>query len=149
MDTSLKFRKLLFQVNAGFLMLMGGVFAVLDYVGYRTGQGPLGKMLHGNTLAVGMQEAHGLAFLYGLTLFIFAVSNARRSWHWICVGIHLLLGGSNLLYWSGVVQYGIAGPEVVVTAIHGLFVLLHIISLFLTRNLPVATNMPVGNRSFP
>jgi hypothetical protein len=141
MDTSLKFRKLLFQVNGGFLMLMGGVFTVLDYIGYRTGQGPLGGMLHGNTLAVGMQEAHGLAFLFGLTLFIFAVSNASQSWHWICAGIHLLLGGSNLMYWSGVVEYGIAGPEVLVTTLHGLFALLHIVSLVLVRNLPVGADM--------
>jgi hypothetical protein len=149
MDTSTKLRKLLFQVNAGFLMLMGGVFAVLDYVGYRTGEGPLGEMLHGNTLAVGMQEAHGLAFLFGLTLFFFAILDARRSWHWICAGIHILLGGSNLLYWSGIVEYGVAGPEVVVTSIHGLFVLLHILSLFVTRNMAVVENAAVGNRSIP
>jgi hypothetical protein len=127
-DTILKFRKLLFQVNAGFLMLMGGVFAVLDYVGYRTGQGPLGEMLHGDTLAV---------------------PDTRWSWHWICAGIHLLLGGSNLLYWSGMVEYGVAGPEVVVTSIHGLFVLLHISSLFVTRNMAVVENAAVRNRSTP
>jgi hypothetical protein len=149
MDTSLKFRKLLFQVNGAFLMLMGGVFAVLDYVGYRTGGGPLGEMLHGNTLAVGMQEAHGLACLFGLTLFIFAVSDASRSWHWLCAGIHLLLGGSNLLYWSGIVEHGVAGPEVVVTSIHGLFVLLHISSLLVTRNITVVENAAVRNRSTP
>ena len=149
MDALLKFRKLLFQVNAGFLMLMGGVFAVLDYVGYRTGHGPLGGILHGNTLAVGMQEAHGLALLFGLTLFFFAIPDARRSWHWICAGIHILLGGSNLMYWSGMVEYGVIGPEVVVTSIHGLFVLLHIFSLLVTRNMATVKNAAVGNRSIP
>jgi len=147
MDTSSRLRKILFQVNAGFLVLMGGVFAILDYVGYRTGQGPLGKMLFGDTLAVGMQEAHGLAFLFGLTLFIYAVPDTRRSWHLICASIHTLLGGSNLMYWSGVVEYGVAGPEVVVTAIHGLFVVLHIASFFLVRNLQVSAATSLRNRS--
>jgi hypothetical protein len=126
---------------------MGGVFAILDYVGYRTGQGPLGRMLHGNTLAVGMQEAHGLAFLFGLALLIYAVPDRRSSWHLLCAGVHLLLGGSNLMYWNGVVAYGVAGPEVVVTSIHGLLVLLHIVSLFLIRNRMVAAPPAVENRS--
>lgn len=70
MNTHLRFRKLLLQINAGFLLVMGGVVGVLDYVGYRIGQGPLGAMLYNNTAAVGIQEAHGLAFLFGLVLFI-------------------------------------------------------------------------------
>jgi hypothetical protein len=149
MDTSSKLRKILFQVNAGFLILMGGVFTILDYVGYRTGQGPLGRMLYGNDLTVGMQEAHGLAFLFGLTLFVYAVPDARPSWHLLCAGIHVLLGGSNLMYWSGVVEYGVVGPEVVVTSIHGLFVLLHIASFFLVRNMPIAADTTTRKRSIP
>jgi len=42
MNSLSKFRKILFQVNAGFLVLMGGVVSILDYLGYRTGQGPMG-----------------------------------------------------------------------------------------------------------
>ena len=145
MYASLKFRKTLFQINAGFLMLMGGVFSILDYIGYRTGAGPLGRMLHGNDLAVGMQEAHGLAFIFGLVLFIFAVSNARPSWHLICAGIHILLGGSNILYWNGAVEYGIVGPEIVVTIIHGLFLALHLASFFLVQNEPVTIKIQFHN----
>jgi hypothetical protein len=125
------FRKSLFRLNAGFLLLMGGVIAIADYVGYRTGAGPMGQMLHGNALAVGMQEAHGLAFLMGLVLIIYAVPDMRPSWHLLCVGIHMLLGGSNLMYWRGAVEYGVVGPEIVVTSIHGLLVLLHLVSFFL------------------
>ena len=134
MYASLKFRKTLFQINAGFLMLMGGVFSIADYIGYRTGAGPLGRMLHGNDLAVGMQEAHGLAFLFGLVLFLYATSDSHSSWHLICACIHILLGGSNLVYWNGAVEYGIVGPEIVVTIVHGLFVALHLASFFLVRN---------------
>jgi uncharacterized membrane protein YhfC len=125
---------------------MGGVFAVLDYVGYRTGKGPLGEMLSGNTLAVGMQEAHGLAFLFGLTLFIYAVPDTRRSWHLICAGIHTLLGGSNLMYWSGIIEHGVVGPEIVVTSIHVLLVLLHAASYFLARNMPSTAGSAIRDR---
>ncbi len=138
------FRKTLFRINAGFLVLMGGVVSILDYLGYRTGAGPLGRMLHGSDLAVGMQEAHGLAFLFGLTLFIYVVPDKRPSWHLLCAGIHILLGGSNLIYWNGAVEYGIVGPEIVVTAIHGLFVALHLVSYFLVRNKLVSISTQPG-----
>jgi len=138
MNTISNFRKILFKLNAGFLVLMGGVIMIADVVGYRSGLGPMGRMLHNNVLAVGMQEAHGLAFLFGLTLFIYAVPDMRPSWHLTCAGIHILLGGSNLMYWSGAVEYGIVGPEIVVTAIHGLLVVLHLTGFFLARKMPVS-----------
>lgn len=137
MDTLSKSQKRLLQINAGFLVLMGGIFGIFDYVGYRIGQGPL-EILHGNNLAVGMQEAHGLALLFGLTLFIYAVPDMRPSWHLLCAGIHLLLGGSNLIYWNGAVEYGIVGPEIVVTTIHGLLVVLHLAIFSLARSMPIS-----------
>ena len=144
MSTWSSYRKTLFQINAGFLMLMGGVASILDYIGYRTGAGPLGGMLHGSDLTVGMQEAHGLAFLFGLVLFIYAVPDKHPSWHLLCAGIHILLGGSNLIYWNGAVEYGIVGPEIAVTIIHGLFVALHLVSFFLARNMLTSTNTQPG-----
>jgi len=142
MNRFFNFRKTVFRINSVFLLLMGGVFVVLDYMGFRTGAGLMGELLHGNVLAVGMQEAHGLAFLFGLAVLIFAVPDMRPSWHLICVGIHVLLGGSNLLYWDGAVEYGIVGPEIVVTSIHGLLVLLHLASCFLVRNEAGYRNQP-------
>ena len=145
MDALSRFRKNLLQINAGFLVLMGGIVTVADYVGYRTGHGPLGPMLHDNAAAVGMQEAHGLAFLFGLVLFIYAVPDLRPSWHLLCTGIHILLGGSNLVYWSGAVEYGIVGPEIVVTTIHGLLVIFHLVFFFLANSAQGATRFQSGN----
>ncbi len=105
MTPLMNFRKNLFRINAGFLLLMGGVTAILDYIGFRTGAGPMGRMLYGNSLAVGVQEAHGLAFLFGLVIFVYAIPDMRPSWHLVVAGIHILLGASNLLYWSGAVEY--------------------------------------------
>jgi len=134
MNTTFKIRKTLPQANAIFLTLVGGVAGVANYVGYRTGLGPLGPILHNNAAAVGKQEAHGLACLFGLTLFIYAVSDMRPSRHLLCAGIHILLGGSNILYWNGAVEYGIVGPEIVVTTIHGLLAMCHLVFYFLANN---------------
>jgi len=130
---TLTFRKNLFRLNAGFLVLMGGVFGVLDYVGFRTGNGPLGDLLQGNFLAVGMQEAHGLAFIIGLLLFTYALRTMDPSWHLVGAGVHLLLGGSNLIFWDYFHGLGIVSPEIVVTAIHWLFVFAHMFSYFSVR----------------
>ena len=59
----------------------------------------------------------------------------RRLWHLICVGIHILL---NIIYWDGAVEYGIVGPEIVVTVIHGLLVALHLASFAFIQNMPTA-----------
>ena len=129
----LAFRKNLFRLNAGFLVLMGGVFGILDYIGFRSGNGPFGDMLKDNVLAVGALEAHGLAFIFGLVLFVYALRTLDTSWHFVAAGVHILLGGSNLIFWSHFQQLGIVNQEIAVTAIHGLFVVAHLFSYFLTR----------------
>ena len=126
----LAFRKSLFRLNAGFLILMGGVFGVLDYIGFRDGSGPLGDRLKDNFLAVGALEAHGLAFIVGLVLLVYALRTMEASWHFVAAGVHVLLGGSNLIFWSYFQDLGIVNQEIVVTAIHGLFVMAHLFSYF-------------------
>ena len=131
---NLTFRKNLFRLNAGFLILMGGVFGVLDYVGFRTGNGPLGDLLKDNFLAVGMQEAHGMALIMGLVLLTYALRSMDTSWHLVGAGVHVLLGGSNLIFWGHFGEIGIVNPEIVVTAIHWLFVSAHLLSYFSARS---------------
>lgn len=130
---NLTFRKNLFRLNAGFLILMGGVFSVLDYVGYRTGTGPLGDLLKGNLLALGILEAHGLAFIMGLLFVIQALRSMDSSWHLVGVAVHILLGCGNLLFWSHFVELDIVKPEIAVTAIHFLFVFAHSMSYLSAR----------------
>jgi hypothetical protein len=130
---TLAFRKNLFRLNAGFLVLMGGVFSMMDYIGFRSGNGPFGDILKDNVLAVGALEAHGLAFIFGLVLFIYALQTTDASWHFVGAGVHILLGGSNLLFWNHFQELGIVNQEIVITAIHGLFIVTHLFSYFLTR----------------
>lgn len=131
--SNLTFRKNLFRLNAGFLVLVGGVSSILDYVGFRTGAGPLGDMLKGNFLALGALEAHGLAFIVGLVLFVYALRSMDISWHLVGAGVHILLGGSNLIFWSYFQELGIVNQEIVITTIHGLFVFAHLLSYISVR----------------
>lgn len=130
---SITFRKNLFRLNAAFLILMGGVFGVLDYLGFRMGSGPLGDLLKDNLLAIGMQEAHGLAFIIGLILFSYALRSTDTSWHLVGAGVHVLLGSSNLIFWGHFEEIGTVNPAIIVTAIHWLFVLTHLLSYFSAR----------------
>lgn len=127
------FRKNLFRLNAGFLVLVGGISSILDYVGFRIGAGPLGDMLKGNFLAVGALEAHGLAFILGSVLLAYALRSMDISWHLVGAGVHILLGGSNLIFWAYFHELGLINEEIVITAIHGLFVFAHLLSYFLVR----------------
>ena len=130
---TLSFRKNLFRINAGFLILIGGVFTVLDYVGFKTGAGPLGNLLKGNFLAVGALEAHGLALIVGILLLVYAARSVDISWHLVGIAVHVLLGGSNLIFWDHFRQLGIVNQEIIVTAVHFLFVLAHLLSYLSVR----------------
>lgn len=90
-------------------------------------------MLKGNFLAVGALEAHGLAFIVGLVLLVYALRTMDATWHLVAAGVHILLGGSNLIFWSHFQELGIVNSEIVVTAIHWLFVIAHLLSYFLVR----------------
>ena len=126
-------RVVLLKFNAWFLLVVGGISTIQDLVGYRTGLGPLGKVLFNNWDAVAYTEAHGLAFIIGLILLVIATKEPRPFWHGIGAGVHILLGGSNLLFWGAFIEWGIVKPEIVVTSIHWLFVLAHLIALVLAR----------------
>jgi hypothetical protein len=55
------------------------------------------------------------------------------SWHLFGAGVHILLGGSNLIFWSYFQTLGLVNSEIVITAVHLVFVLAHLLSYFLVR----------------
>jgi hypothetical protein len=124
--STLKFRKTVLAINGIFLMAIGGMFAIFDLTAYLFGVGPLGKFMYGLHYAIGFVEAHGLAFFLGLLLLRVATTDPKPYWHLLGVGIHLLLGGSNLIFWQLAIDWNAVKPEMVVTAIHGLFVALQV-----------------------
>ena len=114
----------LLQYNAAFLMLMGGGAAVADAIGHFYAKGPLAKVMFGAPLAISSFEAHLLAALFGLVLYHGSQQPERRPFHSLAAVIHIILGGSNLLFFErafGSLDMRLFG--VVITACHFAFVL--------------------------
>ena len=131
--TTLNLRKALLYVNGTFLVLIGGPFAVFDLLSYFWGIGPLGTMFYNVPYTVGLFEAHGLAFILGLLLLRAARWEPIARWHLLGAGIHLLLGTSNLLFWSFIIAMGVVTAEIVITSIHFLFCGLQLVCFAFAR----------------
>lgn len=126
-------RKTLLLMDGLFLTGMGGAFAIFDLWSYFLGGGPIGQLLYNLPYTVGFFEAHGLAFILGLLLLRARREDPARLWHLVGAGIHLLLGSANLLFWPLAVQWDAEAPEMVVTTIHGLFVVVQLATYLWSR----------------
>lgn len=114
----------LLQMNAAFLMFMGGAAAGADATGYFFGKGPMAPIMFRAPLAISSFEAHLLALLLGVVLWTGARQLARRRFHILAAAIHVVLGGSNLLFFErafGSLDLRLFG--IVITACHFAFVL--------------------------
>ena len=114
----------LLQANGTFLVAMGGAAAVGDAVGYFWGRGPMAPVTFQAPLAISSFEAHLLALLLGAVLAMGARASERGRFHVLAAAIHVVLGGSNLLFFErafGALDMRTFG--VVITACHLFFVL--------------------------
>lgn len=114
----------LLRGNAAFLLLMGGGAAIADAAGHFLGRGPFGQVMPRSPLAISSFEAHLLAVLIGALLWTGAGLRERRRLHVLAAAVHLVLGGSNLLYFeSAFGALDLRGFGAVVTALHLAFAL--------------------------
>ncbi len=109
----------LLLINGITLAAIGMLQFVLDFLGYWHGIGPTGNTLHGNLDAIGFVEAHGLAAILGMLLILHR--NAGARWHIVACAVHLLLGGSNLIFWPIFFQAGLVEMGVGATTLHAVF----------------------------
>lgn len=100
-----------------------------DALGHFLGVGPLAVTL-GSPYTIGSFEAHGLAVVLGALLLRAAGLADRRPWHAAGASIHVLLGGSNLLFWPSFAAMGVVPVGVVTTAFHLAFVVAQAICLW-------------------
>lgn len=113
---------LLNGVLLGFVALVAGLG---DLAGHFLNLGPMAKALYGNLDAIGMFEAHGLALIVSVVLVIHRKSGSA-TWHWVSGATHLLLGGSNLMFWPIYSLYDMTGVGIGATAFHAVFFVLQI-----------------------
>lgn len=114
----------LLQINAAFLVFMGGAAATADAIGHFFGKGPLAPLMFHAPLAISSFEAHLLALLLGIVLWTGAEQAEPRRFHVLAAAIHIVLGGSNLLFFERAFGSLDMRPfGVVITACHFVFVL--------------------------
>jgi hypothetical protein len=122
-SSAFSLRKLVLIANGLFLSIVGGSAAVFDLLSYYSAAGPLGTLLYQEHQSVGLFEAHGLALILGILLLRAARVEATATWHLVGVGIHTLLGTSNLMFWPLILVWGVVPQEMVFTSVHWLFAL--------------------------
>ena len=129
----------LLQLNAAFLLVMGGGAAVADAIGHFFGRGPLAPVMFHAPLAISSFEAHLQALLLGGVLWTGAKSSDTRRFHSLAAAVHVVLGGSNLLFFErafGSLDMRLFG--VVITACHFGFVV--------AQTLAALPRHPAGSR---
>lgn len=126
--TAATFSRKVLQFDGGFLLLAGGAAMIMETVGHFLGFGPLAQT-KGSPYTIGGFEAHGLAIIFAILLIRAASLPDRALWHRVGLVVHLLLGCSNLLYWSSFVQLNVIAVGVITTVLHIVFVIAHWICL--------------------
>ena len=118
-------RRTTLRVDAVFLMLAGVFGLVADILSYRSGVGPFGTTFFQNPTVIGVVEAHALAVLTAVTLWYCSQQQASTFGHWVGLSAHLVLGGSNIIWFEVFSRVQAEAQGVAVTVVHFLFVALN------------------------
>ena len=105
------------RLDGIFLALAGGSAMVTETVGHFLGVGPMAGQ-RGSPYTIGSFEAHGLAIIFAVLLLRASARADRRLWHAVGMSIHLLLGSSNILFWSSFARMDLVVVGIVTTALH-------------------------------
>src|SRR5690606_16668736 len=95
---------------------------VLELLGHFGHIGVYGEQFANSPYTIGFFEAHGLAFMIGISVFLQHKQSNSRFWHGFLVLMHLLLGGANLLFWQSFVEFNFIPQGIIATAFHIVFV---------------------------
>ena len=115
-------RSTLLRLDGAFLVLVGAVQVPFELASHHLGVGPYGGHFLGSPDTIGFVEAHGLALLIGLLLLGVAAPAPTRAWLLFAFGVHLLLGGANVLFWDSFVALGLTPMGAIATVIHALLI---------------------------
>lgn len=127
--------KLLF-INGCFLVMAGSVAMRSELRAYFGGKGPLAAAFYHSPYTIGFVESHGLAILMGLQLLRASRRRQKWFWHLSATLVHLLLGGSNLLFWRSFVHFHRKPVGIITTIMHWCFSVTHVLAFFSARSTP-------------
>jgi hypothetical protein len=132
-DSTRRARRILMQVNGGFLALIGAAQVTFELLSHYAGAGIYGPDFEGSPYTIGWVENHGFALLVGVLFIAVAAADGRRFWHLFAVGVHVLLGTANVLFWSSFAAFDVVAMGLFATVAHVLFVAAHIVALTSSR----------------
>jgi hypothetical protein len=87
----------------------------------------------GSPYAIGWVENHGLALLVGALVIAVAAPDGRRFWHVNAIGVHVLLGTANVLFWCSFAAFDVVATGLSAIVAHILFVAAHVVALARSR----------------
>jgi hypothetical protein len=115
-------RTVILRANAFYIALAGAAGLFFDIRGVLTGLGPQGRVLaEAPHAAIGFVEAHGLAVILAVLLWRIG---SRRASHVAALCLDVLLGTSNLAFWSMFVVSDALVVGYVSTTLHVTFAVL-------------------------
>jgi hypothetical protein len=134
----------LLRANALYIGVAGSAGLLFDIRGVLYGLGPQGRVLAAAPhAAIGLVEAHGLAVILAVLLWR---ATPSRAWHLTAVAIEVLLGTSNLAFWSLFVATDALMLGYLTTGLHWMFVALQLTAAF---GVPSKWNVPALHPARP
>ena len=118
-------RSTILRADAVFLAVAGVFGLISDLLSYSSGTGPFGTTFHQNATVIGVVEAHSLAVLTGVTLWYLSQKEAGTFGNWLGLCTHLVLGGSNIIWFDVFRRTQAETQGVAVTIVHFVFVALN------------------------
>jgi hypothetical protein len=138
-----KLRIAVLRANAVYLMAAaaGGLWS--DILGAFFARGHVASVLSGAPhTAIGFVEAHGLALIIGMLLWL---APPERKWHSVAAAVHLLLGTANLVFWQVFVAADLLAVGYITTSLHWLFAALQMVAA--AASTAVAQRPSIGART--
>jgi hypothetical protein len=132
-DPTRRARRLLMYLNGGFLAVVGAVQVTFEMLSHYAGAGIYGSNFEGSPFTIGWVENHGFALLVGVLFIAVAAPDGRRFWHVFAMGVHVLLGTANVLFWSSFAAFDVVAMGVLATVAHVLFIAAHVVALARSR----------------
>lgn len=121
--------KWILLADSAFLGVSGAFMMTQEFLSHFMQKGIFGGQFANSPYTIGFFEAHGLAVLFAISFVLTLNHGHRRFWHGMAVAIHILLGGSNLLYWQSFIEFDFVTQGIVVTTLHGIFILANLYAL--------------------
>ncbi|MEM8533929.1 MAG: hypothetical protein AAGF95_24000 [Chloroflexota bacterium] len=132
--------RLILKIHAVFLMVLTVALTISGFVGLNTGAGPFEWLRSFPIALVGLMQAYLLMLLVGVSMWIGASGEKLWRWSVIAIGAHCIPLLAIFSLWNVLADAGLLGITLYSYIIHGTWILIEGISLWLMTRQRVASN---------